>query len=213
MKQIIAQGAEATIYKNKNIVIKDRIPKKYRHPELDKKLRKRRTKSEFKLLTKASKLIPTPKPNGNISESIIQMTYIKGKKLSEHLEKLDYKKIAKLIGKNIAILHNEGIIHGDLTTSNMIYKEPRNESQQRTFKKDGKLFFIDFGLGFHSQRIEDKAVDLHLIHEALEARHPGIYKETYKSIINSYKKTSKNFKEVLKRLEKVEKRGRYKGQY
>jgi Kae1-associated kinase Bud32 len=209
---IIARGAEAVISLEKNNIIKNRIPKGYRHPLLDKKLRKRRTKAETKLITKANSLIPTPKllnptnkkshRSPSVSEQFsIQMQYIKGKKLSDYLDKLpNYITICNQIGKNIALLHNAGIIHGDLTTSNMILK-------------NNEVNFIDFGLGFHSDRIEDKAVDLHLIKQALEARHHKIHEKAFSAIIQAYKKHSTNAKEILNRLEKVEKRGRYKQQY
>jgi Kae1-associated kinase Bud32 len=127
------------------------------------------------------------------------MEFIDGKPLSKNLDKLsNYRKICKQVGKDLAKLHNSGIIHGDLTTSNILLE-----------KKTSKIFFIDFGLSFHSNRIEDKAVDLHLIKEALEAKHPKIFKNSFKKILKGYKK-SENFQKVLTRLEKVESRGRYK---
>ncbi len=193
---IIAQGAEAVLIHKDGIVIKDRVSKKYRHPALDKKIIKSRTKKEAKLLEKASKIINAPLP---ISSSFneIEMPFIKGKKISENLEKLDYKKVCKEIGKSIAKLHDNDIIHGDLTTSNMILSE-----------KDNKLYFIDFGLGFQSSKIEDKAVDLHLIKQALEAKHFTIHKECEKIILENY--NSKDKARVLEQLKKVESRGRYK---
>ncbi len=202
MEKIIQQGAEAQIILENDIIKKRRIKKSYRLPELDEKIRKQRTKREFNLLEKASKLIPIPKIlklNENTKE--IDMEFIEGKKLSEHLESLNYKKICETIGKQIAILHDNNIIHGDLTTSNIILSD-----------KDNKLYFIDFGLGFTSSRAEDKAVDLHLIKEALEAKHFKIAKECFEQILKSYK-TSKNANQILQRLKKVEKRGRYKPQY
>jgi len=204
--KIIAQGAEAIIkkksMKGKDIVTKTRIPKKYRLPQLDLKLRKQRTRRESRLLEKTRKIIPVPKIiNVEENKYKIRMEFISGFKLSQHLEILNHTKISKQIGKNIAKLHDAGIIHGDLTTSNMILKT-----------KNNTLYFIDFGLGFHSNRNEDKAVDLHVLSEALEAKHPTIYRETFDTIIKEYKKTSKNAPAVLKRLEKVEKRGRYKAQ-
>lgn len=211
----IAQGAEAILTKNKDTVSKQRVKKSYRYPDLDNKIRKQRTRREARILVKARKVIPVPKViNSSEQDHKIDMEFIYGKKLSIHLEKLPFKEIAKLVGQNIAKLHDSGIIHGDLTTSNMIYTEPGagGRGAGGGASKD-LLYFIDFGLSFHSDRNEDKAVDLHLIHEALEAKHPTIYKETYKEVINSYKKTSKKAKEVLTRLEKVEKRGRYKQQY
>jgi len=201
MKQkIIQQGAEAIIYKIKNKVVKDRIPKKYRLEKLDNKIRRLRTKREAKLLTKASKIINAPKPLADPgSGRMIHMPYIAGKKLSEHLDSLpNSQEICEQIGKNIALLHEAEIIHGDLTTSNMI------------LKKD-QVYFIDFGLGFHSNKTEDKAVDLHLIKQALEAKHFLNFKKFFKAVLKGYK-ISKNYKSIIKRLEKVEARGRYKKQ-
>lgn len=228
--KILAQGAEAIIIHQDGIIIKDRISKKYRHLELDKKLIKQRTKKEAKLLEKAANLINSPKPlRVNFNE--IEMPFIKGKKLSENLENLNWKLICKEIGKSIAKLHDNDIIHGDLTTSNMIWVDnsPLNETtqlktplkdqahnksqkdkvaEQEGATSDSKLFFIDFGLGFTSDRIEDKAVDLHLIKQALEAKHFLIHKEAEKIILKNYE--SKNKEKTLKQLEKVEARGRYK---
>jgi len=233
-QKILARGAEAILTKLGNKVLKNRITKGYRHPDLDKKLRKRRTKSETKLITKANKIIPSPKVLNTDNKSSketqhdnyqITMQYIPGKKLSDNLEKLkNYQTICKQIGKNIALLHDAGIIHGDLTTSNMILATtpPSNNSKSTQKQRDNKglggrvktpkVYFIDFGLGFHSNRIEDKAVDLHLIKQALEAKHSSIYEKAFKSVLVGYK-ASKNYKETIKRLEKVEKRGRYKQQY
>jgi len=193
---IIQQGAEAIIIREGTNVIKDRVSKKYRHPELDNKIIKTRTKKEAKLLEKVSKIIPCPCPS-KTSFNEIEMPFINGKKLSENLESLDWKSICKTIGQQIAKIHDADIIHGDLTTSNMIWNE-----------KENKLYFIDFGLGFTSSRIEDKAVDIHLIKQALEAKHFTIYKQAEKIIINNY--SSKDREKVLEQLKKVELRGRYK---
>lgn len=201
MEKIIQQGAEAQIILENDIIKKRRIKKSYRLPILDEKIRKQRTKKEFNLLNKASKLISIPKIlKLNEKTKEIDMEFIEGKKLSEYLESLDYKEICKTIGKQIAKLHDNNIIHGDLTTSNIILSN-----------KDNKLYFIDFGLGFTSPRKEDKAVDLHLIKEALEAKHFEIAEESFKQILEGYK-TSKNASQVLQRLKKVEMRGRYKTQ-
>ena len=194
-QKIIQQGAEAIIIQKGNNIIKERVSKGYRHPTLDTKIIKSRTKSETKLLTKAASIIHAPLPEIKDTNKI-SMPFINGKKLSEHLEKLNYKKICKQIGDNIAKLHDNNIIHGDLTTSNMIL----------TPKKE--LYFIDFGLGFISNRIEDKAVDLHLIKQALEAKHFSIHKEAEKIILENY--TSKDKEKTLAQLKKVELRGRYK---
>ena len=202
-EKIIQQGAEAIIIKRGNDIIKRRIPKTYRLPILDEKLRKQRTKKEARLLQKASAIIPIPKIiKINEKDKEIEMEFIKGKKLSEHLDSLKNKvQISKTIGKQIALLHDNDIIHGDLTTSNIILSD-----------KDKKLYFIDFGLGFSSNKIEDKAVDLHLIKQALEAKHFKYFKSLTRAVLDGYS-ISKTSKETLARLKKVESRGRYKEQY
>lgn len=202
MKQnIIQQGAEALIIKQKSNIIKHRISKSYRYPQIDMALRKQRTRKEAKILEKLSNIIPVPALiKSSDKDMTIEMQFLDGNKLSEHLDKLkNNKEICIEIGKNLAKLHNNNIIHGDLTTSNMIYK-------------DKKVFFIDFGLSFESSKIEDKAVDLHLIKEALEAKHFKHSESFFQSILKGYK-SSNQFKEVLQRLEQVEKRGRYKQSY
>ena len=94
-------------------------------------------------------------------------------------------------------MHNNNIIHGDLTTSNMILNK--------------EVFFIDFGLSFFSEKIEDKAVDLHLLKEALESKHSNIWERSYKAALDSYFKKAVDGRQVLERIKIVEKRGRYKG--
>lgn len=198
-QKLIARGAEAKIILKNNFIIKNRIEKSYRISELDKKIRKRRTKAEIKLLKKAAEVINTPIPEKQEEFDKIKMPFIDGKKLSIYLDKFPIAKqklIAKIIGEEISKLHNENIIHGDLTTSNMI------------LKKD-KVFFIDFGLGYFNGKIEDKAVDLHLLKQALEAKHFKNYKTLWKEVKAGYKK-NKDSKKVFERLTQVEKRGRYK---
>jgi TP53 regulating kinase-like protein len=204
MKTLISQAAEAKIYKEGNNIVKDRISKGYRHPVLDKKIIKQRTRREASILEKAHKLINSPLPS-EVTENQIKMPFIEGKKLSEHLEQLNWKEICKQIGKNIAILHDNDIIHGDLTTSNMIWQDKREVVSK---KPQGVLHFIDFGLSFHSKRFEDKAVDLHLIKQALEAKHFSIHKEAEQIILDNY--NSKDKTKILDQLKKVEARGRYK---
>ncbi|MEK6800787.1 MAG: KEOPS complex kinase/ATPase Bud32 [Nanoarchaeota archaeon] len=203
MEEIIQQGAEAILIRKGEDLIKRRVKKGYRIFEIDEKLRKGRTKREVNLLERANKIIPSPKVKRvDDREKEITMEFISGKKLSEELGKLkNYEEVCQKIGENIAKLHDADIIHGDLTTSNMIYSE-----------KENKVYFIDFGLGFISSKIEDKAVDLHLIKQALEAKHHENFQGYFKEILKGYE-ISRNYEEVLKRLEKVEKRGRYKEQY
>ncbi len=197
--KFITQGAEAKIFSSGSKITKERISKAYRLPELDKKLRKTRTKKEIKLLEKASHVISVPKVISSTDYEIV-MQHIPGKKLAFDLEKMKNKNdVAKQIGLSVSKIHDLGIIHGDLTTSNMIWH-------------NNKLWLIDFGLGFESQNIEDKAVDIHVFKEALEARHHKYASKMFKSFILGYQ-NSKQSSLVIKRLETVEKRGRYKAQF
>jgi len=200
-EQIIQTGAEAILIKRGDEVLKRRVKKGYRFLELDEKIRKLRTRSEAKLLEKAGKIIPTPKVvKVDDKKMEIDMEFIDGLKLSEHLDELEnWRQVCVEIGKNIAKLHDAGIIHGDLTTSNMILVNDR-------------VFFVDYGLGFVNGHVEDKAVDLHLIKQALEAKHFLRFEEYWKAVVQGYKE-SESFNKVMKQFKKVEKRGRYKTQY
>jgi Kae1-associated kinase Bud32 len=190
----IAQGAEATIYQKDNIVIKERPRKSYRSSIIDNKLRGSRTRREAKVLEKTHSLQFTPKLIKTNKKDTIEMEFIPGQKVACCLEERKYETIAKTIGKQIKALHTLGIIHGDLTTSNMILTN-----------KNVDIFFIDFGLSFFSQKIEDKAVDLHVLSEALNAKHHTIANEVFTIIKDAY-----SDKDVLSRLEQVEMRGRNK---
>lgn len=198
MQKLIAQGAESKLFLENNKILKDRFSKSYRLKEIDEKLRKHRTKREAKILEELRKIsFPSPKLIFNDEKQKIEMEFIKGELLKNVLEKKDCLKLSEEIGKKIAVLHNHGIIHGDLTTSNMIL--------------DKEIFFIDFGLSFFSKKAEDKAVDLHLLRQALESKHYKVWGKCFKAVLSSYKKNAENCNEILKRLDTVEGRGRYKG--
>lgn len=195
----IAQGAEAVLYRDKDRLVKDRIKKTYRIKEIDEKLRKRRTRLEARLIRKAKQIIPTPTIIDE-DKFRITMDFIDGKMVKDAMNEKNCNKICKTMGKNIAALHNYDIIHGDLTTSNMILKH----------KKENDIFFIDFGLGFVSKRAEDKAVDMFLLHEALESTHFEILEKAWNIILKAYKENYADADKVIKTLQKIEKRRRYK---
>ncbi|MEM4325756.1 MAG: KEOPS complex kinase/ATPase Bud32 [Candidatus Pacearchaeota archaeon] len=206
VEEIIQIGAEAIIIKKGKYIIKRRVKKSYRSPEFDERIRKLRTRSEARLFRRASEIIDVPKiiKVDELKKEIV-LEFIDGKKLSENLDKFSVKKqieVCKLIGRAVAKLHASNIIHGDLTTSNMILVE----------QPVLKVFFIDFGLGFISHRIEDKAVDIHLFRQALEAKHFRRWNYFFKSFLEGYKDYSEH-KKVFEHLIKVEQRGRYKERY
>jgi len=203
MKQI-AQGAEAKLYLDEDKVVKDRFSKAYRIEQIDKRLRKSRTKREAKIFDKLDAIgFPSPKLISSDDKERIVMEFIKGPKVRDILGESDYEKLSEEIGKKLAVLHNNEIIHGDLTTSNMIFNS--------RFFQNEKIFFIDFGLSFFSHKVEDKAVDLHLLKQALESKHYKIWEECFNAALEGYKKECNDGADVLNRLDKVEGRGRYKG--
>ena len=193
--KLIGHGAEAKVYEKGDYILKERLKKKYRHPSIDIKLRKLRTRSEGKLLKKVLNLgINVPKVlKSDDKKMILEMEKIEGITVRDILDSSDEdlkNKICKELGKTMKRLHQNNIIHGDLTTSNMIWNE--------------KLFLIDFGLGKVSTRVEDKAVDVHLLKECLKSKH-HIHWLTYWSAF----KKSYGLKRTFEQLEKVEARTRY----
>lgn len=199
-KQTLAQGAEAIITRDKNKVTKHRISKSYRHKEIDEKIRKSRTRKEANILKKAKELKISVPELLKQEEFSLEMEFIEGDRLSDTLNFYEEKKqfiVLKKLGTEVAKLHMNDIIHGDLTTSN-------------TILKDEQIYIIDFGLGFISKRVEDKAVDLHLIKQALEAKHFQNYEKLFEKFLEAYSKDHKESKQILERFKKVEGRGRNK---
>lgn len=194
-KNLISQGAEAILYLENNLLVKERIKKSYRISEIDDKLRKLRTRSEAKIIKKIENNVPKI-IDADEKTAKITMEYIDGELIKNILDNLPKEKrieICNQIGNIIKQLHEKNVIHGDLTTSNMILK-------------DDKVYFIDFGLSFISPKVEDKAVDLHLLKQALESKHYTHFDESFKAVLKGYAPS----KEFLTRLAKVEQRGRYK---
>ncbi|MBT3642693.1 Kae1-associated serine/threonine protein kinase [archaeon] len=198
MEKLLSQGAEAKIYLAGNVIAKQRVVKGYRHETLDTKIRVRRTRGEGKILEKAYALgIKVPKVLG-VEKFNLELEYIVGDRLSEALNDYDFEKqvnVIKKLGEQVSKLHANDLIHGDLTTSNVLLSGE-------------DVFIIDFGLGFVSKKIEDKAVDLHLLKQALEAKHFGNWEKLFESFLKGY--YFDDAEKIVERLEVVEKRGRYK---
>ncbi len=203
--QILKQGAEAILYlesfEGQDVIVKERIEKKYRIKEIDTRIRKTRTKQEVRLLNEARRCgVLTPKILDVDDKSFkIIMEHIAGTRVKELLNDADEKTIENIcieIGRMVGKLHEGGIVHGDLTTSNMILK-------------GDKIYFIDFGLGSFSTRIEDQGTDLKLLFEALKSTHFKVLKLCWKNIVSAYKKQYKDADKVLERVDVIEKRARY----
>jgi len=201
---IIRKGAEAEIHltswQERKVIAKRRVPKTYRLEELDVVLRTKRTKMEAKLISEARSVgIPTPLIfDIDKKESQIVMEYIEGERIKDILNRIspsERKEICFNIGSSIGKLHSHHIIHGDLTTSNMIFR-------------DGLIYFIDFSLGEISEEIEAKGVDLHVLMEAYESTHPSIM-EDFKYIMEGYRSEFDSAQEVEDKIQEIISRGRY----
>ncbi len=200
------RGAESKLFQKDWLglpaIYKIRQPKTYRIKELDFSFRKYRTIHEARLLARAKKSgVRTPFIyEVDVENTTLVLEFITGKIMKELLPLLDKKKlqtICILIGRNVGILHKNGIIHGDLTTSNII---------QRI---DEQIIFVDFGLGYISERIEDFGIDLYLLERAIQSTHADIYQDVWMNILKGYKETSPVKNEIEEKLKEIASRGRY----
>ncbi|MBN1274823.1 Kae1-associated serine/threonine protein kinase [Candidatus Woesearchaeota archaeon] len=191
----LARGAEAIIYEQEDTIIKQRPRKTYRHPALDQELRTQRTRKEAKVLRDLERLgIPAPKLiTADDKEGRITMARLRGDKLRDVLN--DDTPLCEQVGRHVATMHDHDLLHGDLTTSNMLVI-------------NGEVSIIDFGLSFHSTRDEDKAVDLHLFRQALTSKHHDVTDEAWEAFLKGYRPLKRE--RILQRLRIVEQRGRNK---
>ena len=200
------EGSEARIefcgWFGKPAIRKIRTSKKYRNEILDRSLRARRTREEAEILHQA-KLAGINSPEmyyADPNSYEIVMEFVEGTLLKD-LSDTDRKaKIAfEVAGKYAARLHKKGIIHGDLTTKNILCSAER-------------MVFLDFGLSFISDRLEDKAEDLHLLKQALKSTlEPSKALKSFECVLRGYAaEMGESFtKNVRKQITKIELRGRY----
>ena len=216
---ILKQGAEARIYSatlvSRPVIVKERFKKLYREPTLDEKLTHRRTSQEVRSIARCRKAgISTPvvyfvdyNTHKIYMENVIESTpvrdFIKSKLekitdvTSPEFHSLD--KLAKKMGSMLGKMHSIDVIHGDLTTSNMLL---RGEGED--------IVLIDFGLSFISSLVEDKGVDLYVLERALLSTHPNT-EGFFKTVLQNYASEVSNrekAQEVLKKLDEVRLRGR-----
>ena len=205
---LIKKGAEASLYMEewhgKKAILKKRHTKKYRISELDREIQTQRTKREPQLMHKAKESgVPTPFIYSvDLAEATIVMEFVEGTQVKQVLNGLDSKRRAELcrhIGNLIGRLHYGGLVHGDITTSNMI------------LTPQGQVVFIDFGLSEQTRELEARGVDLHLMKRALASTHYEIVEECFEAIVAGYREimSPKTTEEVLSKIGEIEKRGRY----
>ena len=190
---LIAKGAESNIVKSQYLgekaVIKDRIPKGYRVPEIDNKIRKARTKEEAKLLSDAKRAgVKTPVLyDVDLENKSILMEEIEGSIVKDIIN----DDLAFKIGCEISKLHSADIIHGDITTSNIMLQ-------------GNNLVFIDFGLGRYSNLDEDKAVDLLVLKKSLQSIDYNLALKYFDLVLKGYGNET-----ILNTINDIESRGRY----
>jgi len=205
---LIRKGAEASIFLEewygRRVVMKTRLPKSYRVYPLDTTIRLSRTSREAHLLHDSKRAgVPTPTVYQVDTETCtIIMEYVEGNRLKEALPNMnlsELKQVCMHVGSLIGHLHSNGIVHGDLTTSNMILR-------------DGvKLFFIDFGLSEYSREAEAKGVDLLLMSRAFKSTHFAQHSKAFESVIDGYQDVvgKNDAKLILRKTHEIETRGRY----
>ncbi len=201
--EIMRRGAEAIIYldewRGRKVVVKRRVRKRYRIKEIDDAIREQRTKREAMLMM-AARAAGVGVPiiyDLRIKEKEIVMQYLDGERIKDVIDgkgETWKRKVCREIGKAIAKLHSNSIIHGDITTSNMIWM-------------NNKLYFIDFGLGAKSREDEDRGVDLHLLMEAFKAAHRD--ERLFGWVIEAYEENFDEAANVIKKVEDIARRGRY----
>lgn len=189
-------------------VLKERISKNYRLPEIDEKLRKERTKTEASMISAARKVgISTPIIY-DIYDFTIKMEYIDGIPLKYVID----SKKAEMLGKIIGKMHKNNIVHGDLTTSNMIWTEQNKNNNENKNKSEsensGKIYIIDFGLSHFDKQIEAKGVDIHVLFQTFESTHDS-HKELTDSFKSGYISEYELAEDIIKRADEIKSRGRY----
>jgi TP53 regulating kinase-like protein len=207
-RTLLKKGAEASLYladwHGRRVVIKTRFPKKYRPAELDAEIRGYRTVHEPQLMHEAKKAgVPTPAIFlVDLKNAAITMEFVEGKQVKQLLGSISKEERQELcveIGKLIGRLHGHGVIHGDLTTSNMI------------LNAEGKIFLVDFGLGEKNIELEARGVDLHLMKSALQSTHYQFAEECFESVMKGYTAVlgAEETGKVLGKIREIERRGRY----
>ncbi len=213
---VLRKGAEAVLVKGEwlggEALYKVRTRKQYRIPQIDDRIRTERTVVEARILVSLMEAgIPVPGLlDVNLKNATIAMEFINGVRLKDIVAPLRGKLagIFTRIGAMVARIHDLDIIHGDLTTSNIIY-ESALDSDDIAFR------FIDFGLARRTASIEDKSVDIHLFKRVITSTHAPDYNLMFPPFLAGYKAhldqqgRSGDFKKIERRLEQIETRGRY----
>jgi N6-L-threonylcarbamoyladenine synthase/protein kinase Bud32 len=205
------RGAEATVTVagtgDDRRVIKRRVEKSYRHPELDRALRRDRTVAEARLTSEARRAgVPTPLVyDVDLADATLTLQHVGERDLAGALD----ERRTEAVGRHLARLHGAGMVHGDPTTRNVRVSPDRVEGATEGGESDRTpgTYLIDFGLGYHTGHVEDHAMDLHVFEGSVRAtatdpdRLIAAFEAGYEAAGDG---------EVLDRLRDVADRGRYR---
>ena len=201
--KLLKKGAEGDIFitkhENTKAILKTRKRKSYRNKLLDDKIRKQRTIRESSIMSEVKAFgIKTPLVyRVDTNNCTILMQQIKGNLVRDLIGK-KLISACREIGRIAGTLHKNGIMHGDLTTSNFI-------------ENNDKIYTIDFGLSQKTSRTEDHAVDLRLFKEILNSAHVNMMEKLWSSFLQGYRSTIGNitYNKILNHVSIIEGRGRY----
>lgn len=225
--ELITQGAEGRLYKTTYLfpelpcALKYRLPKPYRHPVLDQRLTRQRIVAEARILAKCRREgIAVPAVYAvDEGSGCLFIEWVEGEPvraslnrwLREHADAdagadAEVKALMRRVGRAVGSLHQVGVVHGDLTTSNMMMRPARGEDGPVGLL-DGEIVLIDFGLASQSLHDEDRAVDLYVLERAFGSTHPRT-EVIFDELLEGYKETFKQAHISLRKLEEVRMRGR-----
>lgn len=232
---LITQGAEGRLYKTTYLqpglpcALKYRPPKPWRHPVLDQRLTKHRILSEARILARCRRdglrvpavyavdeaagwlmieWVPGAPVRARVNEAL-------GDRTRGIEEDAGLRGLMRRIGAAVGKMHKTGVVHGDLTTSNMMLSpHPLNEvdgadddAPPAEEPLAGEIVIIDLGLASTSVQEEDRAVDLYVLERAFGSTHPRA-ECLFGELLEAYGQSFKLAPGVLKRLEDVRMRGR-----
>ncbi|MCX6680788.1 MAG: Kae1-associated kinase Bud32 [Methanothrix sp.] len=187
----IGRGAEAVITLENGVVKKERHAKSYRQPALDVRIRQERTLREARIMSDARRHGVLTPIICDVSRFELKMEMIVGEKLKDIIN----IELSEMVGETVGKLHQGGIVHGDLTTSNMILTR-------------GKICLIDFGLSFYEKTVEAQGVDVHVYFQTLESTHDRP-EELMEAFVAGYTRAYPQAEAVLQRVKEIKARGRY----
>lgn len=221
---LITQGAEALLYQttffstSTQCALKYRPPKPYRHSILDKRLTRQRILAEARVLVRCKKDgVNVPGVLGlDLDAGWLACEWVPGQVVRAALQELRKRRdvadhdehLTALLGRiGIAVggLHAIGVVHGDLTTSNMMLRP----TDGRASSLQGEIVLIDFGLAQQISQEEDRAVDLYVLERAFGSTHPEM-EHLFQHVLTAYAHSYPGAKAVVRRLDNVRKRGRKK---